>query len=413
MSFSFELTKTAQQAQQASQVLLDIGAQGRSQLLQQLAIRVAQYKDDILDANTLDLEASREMAVPSLMLDWLRLTPERVQSVAQMLQAIATQPDPLQQGTSIACSNQNAQCCYAQSMPLGVIGLVYESFPDLGAIATGLCIKAGNALLLKGGAESSHSNRMIANIIYDVLDQTEGQPNCVHLLPADQSDVTRELLTLRSHIKLLIPYGRPGLIQRVIKNATVPVLQTAISNCYLYCSDSAATDIASHMIIDSYQSEPDAVNAIEKLIFHKSCSTASITKLIATLQKADYRIKIAPELRSQFTQFPVAQTEEWSHPLLNFSVLLKPVNDISEAIVWINQHSSGHSNCISTSSYQEGRLFEKNVMSDMVYINTSPKFERHPQCGEVALGIARHSRGWGGGPIGFRQLTYRKLITHG
>ncbi|MEB3230089.1 MAG: aldehyde dehydrogenase family protein [Leptolyngbyaceae bacterium] len=411
MSSSFDLIKTVQQAQQSSQVLLDIGAKGREQLLRQLASLIAQYKDDILDANTLDLEASREMAVPSLMLDWLRLTPERVQAVSQLLEALAHQPDPLQQVSTVGFPNVRTQRYHSQGMPLGVIGLVYESFPDLSAIAAGICIKSGNALLLKGGAEASHSNQMIANLIQAAIANTEGKPKCVHLLPVDQSDLSRELLTLRSGIQLIIPYGRPSLIQHVTKQATVPVLQTAIGNCYLYCSDSEAIDLARQMVIDSYQSEPDAINAIDKVIFHQNCSLEAVVRLIEHLQTLKYCLKVAPEWSEQFPTLPVAQAEEWSSALLNFSILLKPVKHISEATFWINQNSSGHSNCIATSSYQESRLFEQNTMSDLVYVNTSPKFERHPKCGDIALGMAKHARGWGG-PIVPQSLTYRKLIVH-
>ena len=218
---------------------MHLGPKGRADLLSRLSVLVDKRKDDILEANTLDLEASREMAVPDLMLDWLRLTPERIQSLVNILGALAVQPDPLQQFLEDSYYTTDAKV-YGQRIPLGVIALVYESFPELGAIAAGLCIKSGNALIIKGGAEASHSNQAITHIIQEVLGDTGIAPECIHLLPTDQNDITRELLTLTPHVQLLIPYGRPNLVQRVIKLATVPVIKTAIGNCYLYCSDTAS-----------------------------------------------------------------------------------------------------------------------------------------------------------------------------
>ena len=404
------LVNIAQQAQQASSALVDMGPRRRADILSHLSLLIDKRKDDILEANTLDLEASREMAVPDLMLDWLRLTPERIQNLVSMLGGLADRPDPLQQFVEASYYTTEAKV-YGQRIPLGVIALVYESFPELGAIAAGLCLKAGNSLILKGGAEASHSNQVITTIIQEAVTAQEISPDCIHLLPTDQNDITRELLTLNPHIKLLIPYGRPNLVQRVLKQATVPVMKTAIGNCYLYCSDDATVDTTVNMIVDSHKGEPDAINAIDKLLIHHACSFEKAKEIFQELGHHGYSIKGDEALLKHFEHVEIAQESEWFQPLWNSTILCRRIGSIQEAVTWINTYSSGHANCIATNSYQESRYFIDHITSAMVHVNVSPRFQRYPKGGVISLGMSV-ADSFCGGPILASDLTVPQRIVY-
>jgi glutamate-5-semialdehyde dehydrogenase len=223
----------ARRAYQASLELASVNGADRSRTLQAMAKALKRDANDILEANTLDLEASREMAVPDLILEWLKLTPERLQTTIQILQRLSELGDPLRRVLNAPYQIEHSQV-YCQLMPLGAIALVYEAFPDLGAIAAGLCLKTGNSLILKGGSETSHSNDVIVQSLQSALQQTGLPVACLQLLPCEQGASIRDLVTLDQYINLVIPYGRPSLVQQVVRQATAPVLKSAMGNCYLY-----------------------------------------------------------------------------------------------------------------------------------------------------------------------------------
>jgi len=246
-----DLIATVRLAYQASFELGTKKGVDRSRAVQAMAQALKGASDDILEANTLDLEASREMAVPELILEWLKLTPERLSTTIQMLQRLADFSDPMRRVMTAAYQLEHSQT-YCQLMPLGVITLIYEAFPELGAIAAGLCIKTGNSLILRGGSEASHSNSIIAQALQTAL-QSVGMPQgCLELLPSDQGGSLRDLITQDRYINLIIPYGRPSLVQQVVRQSTVPVLKSAMGNCYLFWSPSGSLEVARWVILDSH-----------------------------------------------------------------------------------------------------------------------------------------------------------------
>lgn len=410
LNSSVNLATIAQQSKQASLALVEMGAERRSDILKHLSSLVAERKDDILEANTLDLEASREMAVPDLMLDWLRLTPERIQNLVNILRGLADAPDPLQELLDGHYPILNAHS-YGHRMPLGVIALVYESFPEFGTITAGLCLKSGNALILKGGSEASYSNQALTRIIHEVLANRAAPVDCIHLLPTDQNDITRDLITLTPHIQLLIPYGRPNLIQRVIKRATVPVLPTSIGNCCLYCAKDAPIDMVLHMITDSSKGEPDAVNAIDKVLIHQDYPEHRVIQLVETLREQNYTILGDQGLSERFG-LDQADLNDWSQSFVGNVVLCKYIESGQDAIQWINQYSATHASCIATHSLSESTLFRQQIMCATVYINVSPRFHRYPSGGAISLGMSV-ANSQGGGPIMAHHLTAPKRIAYG
>ena len=368
--------------------------------------------DDILEANTLDLEASREMAVPELILDWLKLTPSRLQSTVNLLERLGELSDPLRRLRTADYQQEDSQS-YTQLMPLGVIGFIYEALPELGAIAAGFCLKTGNSLILKGSTEASHSNRAIAEILQTaILDA--GLPNgCVELVTAEHSTSIRDLVTQEDYLSLVIPYGRSSLIQQVVRQATCPVLKSAMGNCYLYWSLNGSLEMVRWMILDSHESEPDPVNAIEKVLIHRQSLPSSLSALWNSLKDRGFQLRGDGELVQAFPQLQFVQDEEWATPYLNKTIAFKLVDTLDSAIAWINQYSSSHADAIATESYQESRQFSLGVNSASTYINASPRFARNSSRGDaVFLGMSNqrgHSRGF----ISLETLTTVKHIIQG
>lgn len=385
----------------------------RSRGVQAMAQSLRNYFDSILEANTLDLEASREMAVPEIILEWMKLTPERLQTTIQILQRIGELSDPIRRMMNSSHQVDHAQT-YSQLMPLGVIALIYEAFPDLGAIAAGLCLKTGNSLILRGGSEASHSNIVIAQALKDALDETGLPLECVELLPTDRGASIRDLVTQDKYINLVIPYGRPSLVQQVMQQSTAPVLKSAMGNCYLYWSSTGSLDMARWVILDSHASEPDPVNAIEKVLINPNQKPSSLVMLWNSLKEKGFELRGDAVLVDDFPdKLTLATDSEWNQAYLKKIVAFKVVESIDAAIGWINLYSSGHADCLVTESYQESRQFALGVDSSSIYINSSPRFSRNPKRTDaVFLGMS-NQKGHRRGLIGLETLTTVKQVVQG
>ncbi|QLE55911.1 glutamate-5-semialdehyde dehydrogenase [Nostoc sp. TCL26-01] len=407
-----EPMKSASSAFQASLKLGTTKGIDRSRAVLAMAQALEQSFDDILEANTLDLEASREMAVPELILDWLKLTPTRLETTVEILQRLGEISDPLRRVRNADYQPEDSQS-YSQLMPLGVIGFIYEAFPDLGAIAAGLCIKTGNSIILKGSTEASHSNAAIAQALQSGIIEVGLPPGCVELVTTEHGGSLRDLITQDQYVNLVIPYGRSSLVQQVMRQATCPVLKSAMGNCYLYWSLNGSLEMVRWMILDSHESEPDPVNAIEKVLIHRQAMPSSLAVLWNSLKEKGFEIKGDEELVEAFPQLRLVKDEEWVNPYLTKTVAFKLVDGLETAIAWINRHSSGHADSIATESYQESRQFALGVNSASTYINTSPRFSRNPSRGDtVFLGMSNqkgHRRGF----ISLETLTTVKHIIQG
>jgi len=400
-------------SQQASDQLAMTQGARRSQAVEAMANGLKDSFDDILEANTLDLETGREMAVPELILEWLKLTPKRLQTAIKILDSLVTIADPIQQVSHAPYPLDPAQT-YCQRIPLGVISLIYESLPELSAIMAGLCIKTGNSLVLRGGSEASHSNEAIVKALQTALEDTQLPKEGVQILPSDQAVPIQDVVQQESSIDLVIPYGRPSLVQQTVRVTNVPILRTAIGNCYLYWSSSANAEQVKQIISDSHASEPDPVNAIEKVLIPRTIKASVLITLFHGLQEKGFKLRGDSNLAQQYSQYlkPV-QEQEWSQSYIDHIVTFGMVDDLTSAIAWINAYSSGHADCIMSESYPETRQFAQLVDSALVYINASPRFFRYAANGDsIFLGMS-NQKGYRRGLIGLETLTTFKQVVQG
>lgn len=410
---SFDLLASAQQAYQASLELARATSTERNQAIKVMAAVLRDRQNAILEANTLDLETSRELAIPEVVLGWLKLTPERLQIAIKILEQLTETPDPLERISS--SSYQVRQCqAYRQQVPLGVIAFIYEALPDLVPIIAGMCLKTGNSLVTRGGGEASHTSSMIAETLQIAIAETELPAASFTPLPSDQGASIKELVGLDSLVNLVIPYGRPSLVQQVVRQSTAPILRAAMGNCYLYWSSSGSVEMVRSLILDSHQSEPDSVNAIEKVLIHSGLSASSLAMLWNSLREKGFELRADAELVAEFPELKLVDPEEWQRPYLDKTLAFQTVDSLGQAIAWINTNSSGHADCLVTESYRESRVFALEVNSALTFINASPCFSRNidRNGGYILLGIS-NQKGYRRGLIDLQALTTTKNIVQG
>lgn len=401
------------QARQASRRLALSSAQVRRESILLLAQAIQNSFNDILEANTLDLELSRDMAVSELTADWLKLTPERLTAAVSILNRLGTTGDPIRNLVGAVHQLESGQT-YSHAKPLGTIALVYEAFPELAAIATGMCLKTGNSIILRGCSTASNTNRAITDAIKGAIAETKLPPGCVEVISPESGSTIQDLVTQDRELDLIIPYGRPSLVQQIAEQATAPVLRTAVGNCYLYWSATGNLELIRRMIVASHEGKPDAVNAIEKILIHKDVKSSYLISLFSNLQEQGFILKGDGTLLKDYEEYlQPASPSEWGRPYMKKALGFRHVEDLTEAIATIDLYSSGHADCLATQSYQESRQFARNVNSALVYINASPRFDRNPGNGEtVFLGMS-NQKGYRQGPIGLESLTTIKQVVQG
>lgn len=382
----------------------------RQKILGALAKTLKAAQDNILEANTLDLEASLEMAVPELVIDWLRLTPDRLLNATTALERlqgldIVATPSGHRRVTLPSGGGAMTQGSWES---LGVVALVYEALPELSIFAAGLCLCTGNALILKGGNEASQTNQALAEVFREVLSATAPSDDLIQVISARDGEAARRWLMQTPDLDLVIPYGRPSLIQQVCREAQSPVLAPAMGNCYLYWAASGDVKTVVTAVIDSHRGQPDPVNAVEKVLVDAQVSDTAIAELQRQLQEANLRVE-------RWTPEDLLRLDPdlWRQPFLQRTVWICPVPDITTAIAWINRYSSGHGDAIVTHSYGESRQFIREVHSATLYVNQSPRFMRTPPtASSIALGMAAQ-RGIFRGRITLDAFLTPKTIVHG
>ena len=412
-SSSDQMLTIVKESQKAAAQLARIPGGKRRSGVRAIAEAIVSSFDEILEANTLDLEMSREMAVSEPIATWLKLTPERLETTVSILKQLSKSADPTRRLIDAPYQLEPSQT-YCQRIPLGTIALIYEAFPELAAITAGMCLKTGNSLITRGCNIASNSNQTIAAIMKRALATTDLPLSSIEAISPDLGTSVQELVTQDRYLNLIIPYGRPSLVQQVAEKATATVLRTTIGNCYLYWSVSGSLELTRQVIIDSHNSEPDAVNAIEKVLVNRDVKPSILRSLFNTLQQQGFTLRGDVILADEFPEYlKLIQPEEWYRPYLDKIVTFRFVDSLAQAVFWINRYSSGHADCIVTESYQESRQFVQGIDSALVYINTSPKFSRNPEGAEdIFLGMS-NQKGYRQGLISVETFTTVKQVVQG
>ena len=406
-----EMQAMAEQARAASRELVQLSARKKNNILEAMADALETGVDRILAANALDMDAGRADGLTDALLDRLLLTPERVSAMAQGLRDIAALKDPVGEEIS-SWMRPNGLEIVKTRVPIGVIGMIYESRPNVTADAAGLCLKTSNAVILRGGKEAIHSNRAIAELLNEG-GQDKGLPaHAVQLIGFTDREAIRELVQMDGKVDLIIPRGGEGLIRAVAESASVPVLKHYKGLCHIYVDDTADVANAVAIVENAKCQRPGVCNAVETVLVHEDLADAFLPALSEALEG---RVELRGDeatCRRIPSALPATE-EDWHTEYLDLVLAIRIVGSVSEAVEHINTYGSGHSDSILSATESSQKQFARDVDSATVYINASTRFTDGSQFGMGAeIGISTdklHARG----PVGLEELTTYKYVING
>lgn len=401
-----------QQAKAAANQLRKTKATIKNQAL--LAMEAALYKHEalIIKANQDDINRANENGLTAPMIERLTLTPDRIKGMADSIHQIAQLADPVGYIEEMKLSEDGLKIG-KQRVPLGVIGIIYESRPNVTADAAALCFKSGNAVILRGGKEALQSNQAILAALQEGLVSAGLSADTIQLITDPSRELAAEFMRLNQYLDCLIPRGGAGLIQNVLKNATVPVIETGVGNCHLYIDKDADLKMATRILVNAKADRPSVCNAIESLIVHQSVADKYLPVFAEALSAHQVEIR-GDEKTCALLPHAVAATEEdYDTEFLSFTLAVKVVDDYDQAIAHIQAHSTGHSEVIVTDNYQTAQDFLQDIDAAAVYVNASSRFT-DGGCfglgGEIGISTQKlHARG----PMGLEALTSYKYIIFG
>lgn len=406
------LEQMGKNAKQAARGLAAAGAL-KNEALYAMAAAIEDGESEILNANAQDLEAARKNGMSGSLLDRLTLNPARIKGMAEGIRGVAAQTDPI--GTVIGGGvRPNGLKIEQVRVPLGVIGIIYEARPNVTADAAALCLKAGNAVILRGGKEAIRSNTCIAGIMRDAAERAGLPKDGIQLVEDTSRASSVEMMQLTGYIDVLIPRGGRGLIQSVVQNSRVPVIETGSGNCHVYVDDSADIDMAANIIFNAKTSRPSVCNAIETVLVHRDIAEKALPVIKARLDEKKVEIRGCERTREILGSGVIPAVEEdWATEYLDYILAVKVVDSIDDAIEHIARYSSGHSEAIITKSYENAQKFTARVDSAAVYVNASTRFTDGGEFGlgaEIGISTQKlHARG----PMGVNELTSTKFIISG
>ena len=406
------LEQMGQNAKEAARVL-SVAWEKKNTALKKIAVALLENSESIRTENDKDIENGKAAGLTKSLLDRLRLTPERVEGMANGVLEVASLPDPI--GTVLSGSTlKNGLEVTKVRVPLGVIGIIFEARPNVTADAAALCLKSGNAVILRGGKEAINSNRRIAQVMRDAIKEAGLPQDCIQLVQDTTRQSSVEMMGLTDYLDVLIPRGGAGLIKAVVENAHVPVIETGVGNCHVYVDKSADLEMAANIIYNAKTSRPSVCNAIETILVHKDIAEKALPKIKARLDEKQVELRGCERTIKILPDSVVPATEDdWYKEYLDFILAVKVVDSMDEAIDHIAKYSSGHSECIVTSDYHAAREFTARVDSAAVYVNSSTRFTDGGEFGlgaEIGISTQKlHARG----PMGLNELTSMKYIIKG
>lgn len=380
--------------------------------LRKIADDLCEKSFSILKENVKDLTNAEAKNMSSGMLDRLRLTKDRIDQMAEGLKQIADLEDPV--GTvSDMKLRPNGLMIGKKRVPLGVVGIIYESRPNVTADAFGLCFKTGNVVVLKGGSDAIHSNIAIVNCIRESLESLGLNPDFIQIITDTDRSATTEFMKMNQFIDVLIPRGGAGLIKSVVENATIPVIETGTGNCHVFVDASADLNMAVDIIMNAKTQRVGVCNACESLLIHQDVAEIIMPIIAKKLQEKNVEIVADTKLMHYADGIMPATEDDWGKEYLDYKISMKIVESVDEAIEHINKYNTGHSECIVTNDYNHAQQFLDEIDAAAVYVNASTRFTDGFEFGfgaEIGISTQKlHARG----PMGLEALTSYKYVIYG
>lgn len=412
MTVKEEMEAIGKKAREAAFILKNVSTNAKNAALLRMADDLEAKAEDIIKENKKDLKNAEDNELERAKVDRLVLNQQKIHKIAEGLREVAGIPDPINEVLSMT-RRPNGMDIGLVRVPLGVIGIIYESRPNVTADAAGLCIKAGNAIILRGGSEAIHSNVCIAEILAEAA-KKEGLPeNCVQVVKNTSREYVAEMLKLKDYIDVIIPRGGESLIQRVIRESMVPTIETGIGIVSLFVNHDADLELAVKLIINSKCSYPAVCNALDKILIHEDIKDEFVPAIVNSLRDNGVEVR-GCELTQQLVDDVIPATEEdWGAEYLSLKACIKIVKDINEAIAIITKYDSKHTESIITENYTDARKFLYEVDAAAVYVNAATRLTDGGVFGLGAeIGISTQKLHWRG-PMGVKQLTTTKFIIYG
>jgi len=399
-------------AKSAAAALANQSSGKKDRALQFMAESIRRQATSLAEKNALDLDAAREAGLPSAMIDRLTLTPERIDSMASGIDVVRALPDPVGEVLS-GTTRPNGLRILKIRVPLGVIGFIYESRPNVTADAAALCLKAGNAIILRGGKEAIHSNIAIVSLLKNAVDKAGLNPDCLLLVETTDRAAVGHMLKADEYIDVIIPRGGESLIRRIADESSIPVIKHYAGICHTYVHADADLDMALRICLNAKLQRPGVCNAMETLLVDQAVAAEFLPTIIPQLREQGCEIRGDKGICEMFPESTPVVEQDWCTEYLDLILAVRLVSSLREAIDHINTYGSGHSDAIVTENYPAAMKFVQEVDAATVYVNASTRFTDGGEFGmgaEVGISTDKlHARG----PMGLPELTTYKFIIFG
>ncbi|OXB92108.1 MULTISPECIES: glutamate-5-semialdehyde dehydrogenase [Parageobacillus] len=405
-----ELLIKAEQLQQAAKTLALLSTEEKNEALTRIAEALIKQKEWILQENEKDVALGKEQGLSPALIDRLQLTNERIEQIVDGVRQVADLPDPIGEIVE-EWTRPNGLRIQTIRVPLGVIGMVYEARPNVTVDAASLCLKTGNAVLLRGSSSALHSNKALVHVMKEALRDSAIPADAIQLLEDTSREAAQQMFRLNGYLDVLIPRGGAGLIRSVIENATVPVLETGVGNCHIFIDESAQKQMAIDIVLNAKLQRPSVCNAVETVLIHQNWPY--ISELVETLHARGVELRGDSQLASSYSFIQQAAEADWSTEYLAPILAVKLVQNVKEAADHINRYGTKHSEAIISEQNDNVRFFFQAIDAAVLYHNASTRFTDGEQFGYGAeIGISTqklHARG----PMGLRAITTTKSLVYG
>ncbi|AQW21370.1 gamma-glutamyl-phosphate reductase [Lentilactobacillus curieae] len=404
------LNEIGANAKKAAFQIANLDTETKNQVLNEFATALTEHTNEIVTANNKDLDNANDL--PAKFVDRLKLTPERIDGMAEGLRQVANLADPIG-NVDTGFTNKDGLIIEQRRVPLGVIAMIFEARPNVSVDASALTFKSGNAVILRGGKEAINSNTTLVDILRTVLNKNGIDENAIQILHDTSHETANELMHLNRYVDVLIPRGGSGLINAVVQNSTVPVIETGAGNCHIYVDDSADLKMATDITVNAKVQRPSVCNAAEKLLINADVADEMLPTIAQALEDNGVELRGDDKSRQIVSSIKPATADDWSTEYNDLIMAVKVVDSVDDAISHINEYSTGHSESIITNNYAHAKKFQQLIDSACVYVNASTRFTDGFEFGfgaEIGISTQKlHARG----PMGLNEITTTKYVISG